>query len=112
MLDELALFLRAEFFNKCDDLCETCCLHAFILPGSNVPLWEYRKIKRPFPPPARAHPVAHPAPPGTTSRRASAREAAWAWQAVRKLAAKSCQLRPRRLVQTSGTVRYRLAARR
>ena len=44
---------------------------------------EYRKIKRPFPPTARAHPVAHPAPPGTTTRRASTREAAWAWQAVR-----------------------------
>jgi hypothetical protein len=51
---------------------------------------EYRKIKRPFPPTARAHPVAHPAPPGTTTRRASTREAAWAWQAVRKLATKSC----------------------
>ncbi len=47
---------------------------------------EYRKIKRPFPPTARAHPVAHPAPPGTTSRRASTRAAASAWQAVRKLA--------------------------
>ena len=51
---------------------------------------EYRRIKRPFPPTARAHPVAHPAPPGTTTRRASTREAAWAWQAVRKLATKSC----------------------
>jgi hypothetical protein len=51
---------------------------------------EYRKIKRPLPPTARAHPVAHPAPPGTTTRRASTREAAWAWQAVRKLATKSC----------------------
>jgi hypothetical protein len=55
---------------------------------------EYRKIKRPFPPTARAHPVAHPALPGTTTRRASTREAAWAWQAVRKLATKSCELRP------------------
>src|SRR5438105_15500122 len=58
--------------------------------GISEDLDEYRKIKRPFPPTARAHPIAHPAPPGTTSRRASAREAAWAWQAVRKLAAKSC----------------------
>jgi hypothetical protein len=45
-------------------------------------LEEYRKIKRPFPPTARAHPVAYPAPLGTTSRRASAREAAW--QAARR----------------------------
>jgi uncharacterized protein YjbI with pentapeptide repeats len=81
-------------------------LGAANLHGANL---EYRKIKRPFPPTARAHPVAHPAPPGTTTRRASTREAAWAWQAVRKLATKSCELRPRRLVQTSGTVRYRLA---
>src|SRR5882724_5831194 len=29
---------------------------------------EYRKIKRPFPPPARVHPVAHPAPPEATSQ--------------------------------------------
>src|SRR5207253_8787113 len=29
---------------------------------------EYRKIKRPFPPTARAHPVAHPAPPEATSQ--------------------------------------------
>src|SRR4030095_17007468 len=55
---------------------------------------EYRKIKRPFPPTARAHPAAPPAPLGTTTRRASTREAAWAWQAVRKLATKSCELRP------------------
>src|SRR4029453_12194645 len=27
---------------------------------------EYRKIKRPFPPPACAHPVARPVSPGTT----------------------------------------------
>jgi len=32
---------------------------------------EYRQIKRPFPPIARTHPVAHPAPPGATPRRAS-----------------------------------------
>ena len=37
---------------------------------------EYRKIKRPFPPTARAHPVARPAPPGATPSRTSAREAA------------------------------------
>jgi transposase len=29
---------------------------------------EYRKMKRPFPPTARAHPVAHPAPPVRGSR--------------------------------------------
>jgi hypothetical protein len=60
-----------------------------------IAIYEYRKIKRPFPPTARAHPVAHPAPPGTTTpgtttRRTSTREAAWAWQAVRKLATQSC----------------------
>jgi hypothetical protein len=69
---------------------------------------EYRKIKRPFPPTARAHPVAHPAPPGATPSRTSAREAA------RQVA--RCQLRAaqsgegtgrpwgkaKRLVQTLG----------
>jgi hypothetical protein len=33
-----------------------------------LPTIEYRKIKRPFPPTARAHPVAHPAPPEATSQ--------------------------------------------
>ena len=50
---------------------------------------EYRKIKRPLPPTARTHPVAHPALPGSISRRVSTREVAQAWQAVRKLATKS-----------------------
>ena len=37
---------------------------------------EYRKIKQPFPPTVRTHPVAHPALPGTTSRRVSTRKLA------------------------------------
>jgi hypothetical protein len=37
---------------------------------------EYRKIKRPFPPTARANSVDHPVLPGTTPRRASASSSA------------------------------------